>query len=226
MTDPQIFEGFPTLPPELQLKIWQIAVMEIPGRTISVTLCSLNQLLVVVQGPRALPALLHACRNSRAEARKYYTPFWRFDHGKNFGVVWVSHDHDKIFLQTLDEREFDEALYGRGPGLDDVQYVMQALAVYRDCTKSGFVQGWRVGCLNLFALDKFTGLQELELVTESDQCPPEEFETILVSCPEESGPNATISPCSIIAIKRNIPLETSADEESVAPFERYLQSLC
>ena len=90
------------LPQQLTLKI--------PGRTISVTLCSWNQLLVVLRGPRAPPALLHACRNSRAEARKYYTPFWRFDHDKNLGIVWVSHDHDNIFLETCDEQEFEQAV--------------------------------------------------------------------------------------------------------------------
>ena len=94
------FRLFSSLPPELQARIWEIAIAAIPPRTISIRDRFVHPGNISGLGllPPRPPALLHACHVSRRQAmRDRYSCAFAYEPIHCF--VWMDFETDMLDLQ-------------------------------------------------------------------------------------------------------------------------------
>jgi len=101
-SQPTIFSLFPSLAPELRIKIWQHACQP---RTITVRYDSERDKCLSCSTP---PALLHATHESRVEAQKQYKLCFGTAHHP--ARIYFNPYHDTLYLPRHREMGYDETL--------------------------------------------------------------------------------------------------------------------
>lgn len=91
------FHLFPTLPSEIRIKVWNLALSLPRVVTVSCEKERLNRTRRFAKSfisQTAVPALLHTCRESRLEGFLTYVPMFKTDTSPNY--TYISFEHDTI----------------------------------------------------------------------------------------------------------------------------------